>query len=114
MASCLYLPSCREPRPSRERGLRGTEKLTRVSSSSILSYSTRTEEFVQVVRKTRPEWRTAKDYAEKEEDFREEATLPGHGGPGRHADPRADRHGTGTNDDGGADCSDGGDRPAAP
>src|ERR671911_399335 len=32
---------------------------------------------------------------EKEEDFREEGTLSGHGGIGRYADPRADRYGAG-------------------
>src|SRR5215213_5402075 len=38
-----------------KRGLRGTEKLTRVSSSSILSYSTRTKSSCRSCGKTRPE-----------------------------------------------------------
>src|ERR687893_1743598 len=87
-------------------------KATRVTSSSGIRYSTVKQH------RCRPRGKRLKG-TEKEEDCREEGTLPGHGSPGGYANPCADRYGAGVDAPqdwwAGADCengSDGGEGPA--
>src|SRR5919112_4541403 len=90
-------------------------KATRVTSSSGIRYSTVKQH------RCRSCGKRLKGI-EKEEDCREEGTLPGHGGPGGYANPRAHRLGAGgdapqdwwAGDDRGTRSDDRGDRPAAP